>query len=321
MPQHTQTSGETARKLVADAFAAEEQWLPACEAMSTEEGLLNPRRAEIIRSIGLILLALITSAALALLHTITVHAGYNWGYGLIEQICGQPEGEVQGIWSLTSLGIVVLPGAFGLAFGAHRAHQNGTGKGWLISPFVLAAIIPSGSIALVWSEPSLFDWFWAIALGAVSSCCLLAGLQIGKWVYSELKKRMKAPQMFLWTSLALLPFAIFNFVPGPSSLPVEVAVYFLSISVGAGIAAYVARSRNFSAAAIAGSFAMLPILLANFMNVASNVLSMAVDTLEWRALASAIAISSVTAAALCAGGALACFVRNTSRLVLRCFRQ
>jgi hypothetical protein len=271
--------------------------------------------------IGLLFLAIVMSAFLALIHMAIVQSGYDCGYALVEKIWGQAEEIEQGLWAFMSLGVVVLPGAFGLAYGACCAHVGGTSKAWTRTPYILVTTIFAGLTMLICSgsQPDGSGCLWGILFeSALSVICISMGVRLGRWAYSNLKTRVQAAKMFLWSLAGLLPFAIMNLVHGYMPLPGEIAGYFLSISAGSCIAAYLAKSKDRTAGIIAAIFAMLPIILANFLNLSSNILSCTLDSLEWRALASAVILNIVSLSAIGAGGAIAVVIRKKQ---LSCSRQ
>ena len=142
--------------------------------------------------------------------------------------------------------------------------------------------------------------------------CLSIGLRLGAWVFSNLKSRVRVVRMFLLSLVALLPFAIFSFYC-QMSVAAEIACYFLSILSGSCIAACVAKSKDKTVGVIAALFAMLPIVLANFLNLSSNAFSWFLDSAVWRALVSAVALNIVALAAICVGGTIAIYLRQRNR--------
>jgi hypothetical protein len=154
------------------------------------------------------------------------------------------------------------------------------------------------------------DVLWEVLIGsAISVVSLNVGLRLGAWVYSSLKSRVRAARMFLWSLAALIPFAVCS-VCCQMSGSTESLGYFFSILSGSCIAAYVAKSKDRTAGVIAALFAMLPIVLANFLNLVSTAFFWFLDSVDWQALASAAALNIVAVAAICAGGTIAFYLRK-----------
>lgn len=300
---------KSAQKLVADPFAEEKHWLPACEAMRTN---LVPSHVEKLRFSGIFLVCLLASAAMSLLLTNVVDFGYNWGYRLVEHFWGQPSGAHQGEVAIKSLAFVIEPLMFGLAYGAFKQHFGARSKLSLCLPVALALIV-----TVAWEAPAHLndplDFPWArfavdVTLSAAMAVfSVVAGLFAGQRLYSELKKRTRAAQLFFAAALALLPLAVIDSEQREFFVPVQIACYFGSIALRAGFAAYLAKARDKTAAFITAGFALFPLCLANFLNVGGNLVSMFLDTfgwgasLGWRALASAAALSVVSMCAIATG--------------------
>src|SRR5580658_6106805 len=84
----------TAQKLVADPYAAEREWLPACSTLTSDAAVM---RLSKIRAQGAMLLAVLASASIAYVVSTIVDVGYTWGYNFIEHFWSQATGANQGL--------------------------------------------------------------------------------------------------------------------------------------------------------------------------------------------------------------------------------
>ena len=131
--QKTQAMDQLAEDLVAE----EKLWISTPESLFTEVSSLSLHSGKL--QIRLLLFTIALSAAVAFIHMSIVQAGYDWGYLLVERICGQADVMDQlreGVWALASLYAVIIPGAFGLAYGACRSHCERKVEGLDVDPIL-----------------------------------------------------------------------------------------------------------------------------------------------------------------------------------------
>jgi hypothetical protein len=132
--QHGQKNKAT-DKLRGEPIAGEMHCISTPESLFTEvtaSSMHINRRSQI----RLLLCTIALSAAVAFIQMLIVLAGYDWGYRLVQKIWAQPDGHEQFAWAVVSLGIVILPGAFGLAYGACCSHVSGKSKHWTWIPYL-----------------------------------------------------------------------------------------------------------------------------------------------------------------------------------------
>jgi hypothetical protein len=237
-----------------------------------------------------------------------VSAGYDWGYALVESIWGQPNGASQGILAATSLASVILPGVFGAAFAACCTLMDLECKVWVWTPVVLITTVITATFATMTFNcfGMGFDCLMQFALeSAFAIVSTITGLRAGSFLYSELKKRIRAPQMLLCSVCAFIPLSVVFVLRDHLPLSVEIPAYFFSITVGATVAAYASKAREREGAIVAAGIGMLPIAIANLLNLSANILFGLAGYLEWRALVSAVALNAVATLAICLGASIA----------------
>lgn len=199
---------------------------------------------------------------------------------------------------------------FGLAFGACKFGKSH--KVWRWAPYLVLTATVAAIFAFSDSK-ALSDYFLPAVFAFLS---MTIGLKVGSAIYSELRKRVKASRLFLWSAAALAPYAAISFFCklGPE---LETMGYFLSLTAAVAIATVVTKARNRTAAILAGTIATLPILLANALNVCWGLFD--AGTSHWRSFCSASALSIVAALAVCSGAAVGLYLvkQKAAKLALK----
>jgi hypothetical protein len=254
-----------------------------------------------------LVMALLLSAAAAWLGAVTVHVGYDWGYHLIASLYGQAAEANQGVMAFTSLLCSIIPMLFGLFLGYFKA-AAGAKRGWILAGaavvlLFLTLVVFSGSPPDFLIHPLRTAGQTVCGLGAY-----LGGLIGGQSVYRSLSERMRRPIVALLPAMAaFLPMAVACSLVAVD-FRLELAAYsFLSLAAAA-VSVRLSGAKRWSSVLSIALISILPLVLANMLNLFGNLLSLALDTvamgagLGWRALLSAVLISTVALGSALLGG-------------------
>jgi hypothetical protein len=259
--------------------------------------------------------ALVAAGAVAVAGHQAVSLGYDWGYYLVEKLFGKSQDAVQGLEAIYSLAFCIAPLFFGCAFGCLREAWSGSVR-WniaaVVSNIVCLFLMLGPPQAL--DESNLEEFVWlAFAVPSV-----LGGLWIGRRIYSTLRTRVKIHPVLAGTSVGLMILAIAGGWSTEAGHPwdLEMLIYGGIVTLVGASAAVCARARDKTAGVILAMIAVLPILLANLLNVSANIICLGLNAfgwgpdLGWRALLSATLISTVALASCVLGGSLGFWFRK-----------
>ena len=299
-------------RLVSDPFAPESQWLPACAELSQIECNRSSNIAGRFETISFALpLSIVASCLVSGAFTCIVQMGYDLGYRLIELIFGQTSGSQQGMMALQTLIYAVAPVTFGLSFGAFKSRLQGSRKAWSFLGFLAPCLFAVVMSCLSHDQGNSDDiWIQCLWIGVATSLDVLSISFAEKFV-NYLGSRMRITSLLLTGTVALAPLVLMShfiqLAPFRSQeliLAAEIALYLACLFIPAFYGAACTKVNDKIGALFAGSLVVLPLILCNFLNVGGNLLSLALDTvgagahLSWHALASALALSTLSFVAL-----------------------
>jgi hypothetical protein len=298
------------KTIAGDPYATEEKWMPACTLLSGTNVSTTISRHPLKKFVAFWLaLAGCYVAAFAL--TNAVNIGYDWGYHAVEAIAEQANASNQGMMANITLGFAILPMFFGMCFGATIARERNW-RFWL--PVGLLLTFGSSAIACIsvdslsffldtLTNPDLWVYNASIFTMGVS------GLVIGKSLCSAIHKRIRTKPIFAAISLQVIVFGTLLFWHGGTINPIlELGIYLCTLFASAFIASYMSRIRNTYSAIAIPMIASSPIIIANFLNVLMNAISLPLDQVQfglnlgWQALLSSIFISVAAVTSIAAGG-------------------
>ena len=232
--------------------------------------------------------------------------GYDWGYGLVKAIAGQPSGDDQGAGAVV-LSVWVIPSVTaGIVAGYLRLVDR---KWSTIAAIVALGLFLYGGISVDWRDVGSLGILGAATVALIIPITI--GSILANRLYQELKLRTKATVLICSLLAALVPACLISHLVGSwNSVWSETAAYAACI-FGAGFAAPIMiRARTRGAAFSASFFATLPLTIFNLINIVFTLVSNAVFSLSnswlnigWHATLSALVITVVTAVAATAGGA------------------
>ncbi len=300
-----QTKSETKNtwKVVADEVLVDSSSFPAT-ARTGSTGLnqvpdrLPPHK---------LLMAILLSALAAWCGAMAVHVGYDWGYQLIAKLIGQAAEASQGVMAFTSLICSIIPMLFGLFLGYFKAASSAK-KSWTIAGtsvvlLFLALLVYSGNPPDFLIHPIRTVIQTVLGLGA-----FFAGLLGGQNVYRSLRERMSRPIRALLPAMVVyLPLAVASLLLN-LDFRLELALYCLLTMLGALLSVRLSGAKRWGSTLSIALVSILPIALANLLNICGNLLSLSLDAvgigagLGWRALLSAVLISAVALSSALAGG-------------------
>jgi len=305
--------------ILADPFAAEEDWLAACNSGSVPLARRAPAVGLLTYLVGLLLGLGFAYGACAF-----VHLGYDLGYRLVELSAGQPSPQAanQGWVAIMSMPALIFPSFLGLFLGLQKRRLGGSRR-W----YAALALLVLATFALAFADQRSSDLKEAgghllCLLSAV--CSAFACFAAGDKLYGEIARRLNPARILLPALLYLIPSTIYALLSAaeilalPFSCAQEIALYILLLAVPTALASRLTRARTVGSALAVAAIGSLPIQLANLFNVAGNLVSLSLDTvnlganLGWRALLSAVIIILLSASATAAGAILGrCLVRQT----------
>lgn len=301
--RQTKNETKTTWKVVADDGLAESHALPATAcpqstSLSTMAERVPPHK---------LLMAILLSALSAWCGAMAVHVGYDWGYQLIAKLVGQAAEASQGVMAFTSLICSIIPMLFGLFLGYFKA-AAGARKFWTVAGtsvvvLFLALIVYSGNPPDFLIHPVRTSVQTVLGLGA-----FFAGLLGGQNVYGSLRERMNRPiRVLLPAMVVYLPLAVASLLLN-LDFRLELALYSILTMLGAFLSVRLSGAKRWGSTLSIALVSTLPIVLANLLNLFGNLLSLSLDTvgigagLGWRALLSAVFISTVALSSALAGG-------------------
>lgn len=299
------------KSIVGDPYATEAKWLPACASIADSSVIDNIEGKKRISKSGTfcILLACCYLAAFGFANGVSI--GYDWGYHVIDKIVGQTHQDNQGIIANVSLAFAVLPLIFGIFFGGTLAREK-TWRSWL--PLGVALAFGSSAIACIGVEAwdffvrTLVDkefWFYEASMLVFGS----VGLLIGKNLFAAVDKRIRGKPIVAAVCLQIAIFGSLLVFREHGIKPLlELGIYATSLFSSAVLCSLLSKPRDKFNAIALPTLASFPIVAANILNVAMNVISLSLDQINCglglgvQALLSSILISILAGASIAAGG-------------------
>lgn len=307
--------------IIGDPFATEEKWIPACTLASASPD--SGKRERSANKLGAFGLALAGCYLVAFSLTNAVNIGYDWGYHAAGSIAGQSNTANQGIMANLTLGFAILPMIFGLSFGASIARHR-SWRFWLPVGVLLAFV--SSAIACIavdsWSffVRTLLDlefWFYNVSILTMG----ILGLGIGKVLRNAIHGRVRFKPIALAVAFQSVAFGSLLFWHAQPIRPLlELVIYSTTLFLSAFISSYLSHPKDSFKAIAIPLIASFPIVLANFLNVLMNAVSLPLDQfhiglqLGGQALLSSVLIFVVAVCALSLGGISARTMRRVRSL-------
>ena len=307
MYRDEQATAQQAKRIIADPFAQENSWLPACALIG------NSVSAPPARALPLLKIAAAVFLSLFVAHTgtLAVNLGFDWGYKLVEQIFGQPDASNQGIGALLALPIVITPILCGLTFGCVKQLCFGS-RSWSVAGsaaalcFLLFGVAgPSfGVLDLLGPQRNI-----VLTVNCFILLFYYVGYVLSREVSKQLQLRLRLDKIAVISlcSLALISGAA-HLTQTNLNWMTELTIYICLLATGAAQAARYTDARNRVGAVMIAILASSPLMLANLFNVLGTCISFFMDHYEmglhlgWRAILSACLISIATIIASVVGG-------------------
>lgn len=302
-----------AQHIIADPFAQETGWLPACALVGTKVSASPARALPLLRLAAAVMLSLLVSSV----GPQAVNLGYDWGYKLVEQFFGQPASN-QGIGALLALPFIIAPLFFGLTLGCLKQLCSGS-QSWTVAGivavfcFLLRGELSASSLSTVNLQIICFSLLFYLAGFALSGA-------VSKRMHTRLRlDRVVVTSLCSLVLTSVAPYLIQTTQTNLNWLT-ELAIYFCLLAMGAAQAARSARARSRTGAVLIAMLASSPFMLANLLNMFATSISFVMDhfgmglNLGWRAILSASLISVASAFASTAGGLGGFLLRSENKI-------
>jgi hypothetical protein len=256
----------------------------------------------LLKSIGAVLL----SAAVGFGGAMLVDLGYDWGYIYANMVL-HGQAFNQGNLALMTLPYLLFP-----LFGFWSLGYLTRNEKRALLPFLVGIL---GSALMYWYVPvegtPVANVVWPSVALITASASFICSRRLFRFLQSRMNASviyMPAAVALLCTAVCTLPVKLFDFEL-PKGPGLEMGLYSLLLAAVACFAARGAHPRGTIGGAFAGVLAVLPIMVANAINVGGNLLSLGLDQLHFgadlgpSALLSATFIAVSAIVACVAGGA------------------
>ncbi|MBS1953592.1 MAG: hypothetical protein JST89_05390 [Cyanobacteria bacterium SZAS-4] len=291
---------KSAYRIVSDPFAPEEEWMAA--ALSLPQVVRIDARTSVLQEAKKIssfrnvtALAIMTVSSVFL-----VQGGYDWGYAFVDLLVKQDHGVSQGIVANFSLAHVVLPVCFGILIAGRTRGNHATKLKWILSVSMI--------VATVWDSLVDSDLFLRALEVLLAGASGVVAYLLTRWNRARLRvSNLTLPDLWNLPVLSTLiaSSAVVAYAASENLHAFELIAYAAAIALISYLSRSPLRSRrpDFENALLVLS----PIFVCNALNVALNLLSLAIEPfkigaeLGWRALFSAVLINCVAWASLYAG--------------------
>jgi len=300
--------------ILADPHASETKWFEAALKLQARNSKIEPWWYRLSWNFPLLVTVLISVLG-SYACCAYVDLGFDWGYRLVQVLCGQPGGQAsnQGVFAILALAHVIFPLNMGLSFACAKRYFAGNHR-WITALMMTLASADALWFGLIdpGFKPMCFLWLACnLTVGLLS---FLVGSRVINRFYAHWDVRLggfiNVRRAFPFCAIYLVPSLIvaISSMLGISldlRLAPETLLYSLPLFL---IGFRIYRPSGSLASSIFGSALILaPVIVSGLANIFGTTFCLALDGIKigpdlgWRAPLSGLLITSLTAGATTLG--------------------